>query len=245
MEHHTVLITGASRGIGAAAARLFAEQGWDVALGYQTKKAEAEALAAQLAALGVRAMAVGADVADAAQVDAMFAAVEGQLGPVDVLVNNAGIAQIGLFTDLTEEQWDRVMDVNCKGVYLCCRRALPAMIAAHRGSIINLSSMWGQVGASCEVAYSAAKAAVIGLTKALAKEVGPSGIRVNCVAPGVIATDMNAALTAEDIAALEEETPLCRIGTAEEAAQAILWLAGEKSAFVTGQVLAPNGGIVV
>ena len=178
MEHHTVLITGASRGIGAAAARLFAEQGWDVALGYQTKKAEAEALAAQLAALGVRAMAVGADVADAAQVDAMFAAVEGQLGPVDVLVNNAGIAQIGLFTDLTEEQWDRVMDVNCKGVYLCCRRALPAMIAAHRGSIINLSSMWGQVGASCEVAYSAAKAAVIGLTKALAKEVGPSGIRV-------------------------------------------------------------------
>ena len=119
------------------------------------------------------------------------------------------------------------------------------MIAAHRGSIINLSSMWGQVGASCEVAYSAAKAAVIGLTKALAKEVGPSGIRVNCVAPGVIATDMNAALTAEDIAALEEETPLCRIGTAEEAAQAILWLAGEKSAFVTGQVLAPNGGIVV
>lgn len=245
MEHHTVLITGASRGIGAAAARLFAGQGWDVALGYQTKKAEAEALAAQLAALGVRAMAVGADVADAAQVDAMFAAVEGQLGPVDVLVNNAGIAQIGLFTDLTEEQWDRVMDVNCKGVYLCCRRALPAMIAAHRGSIINLSSMWGQVGASCEVAYSAAKAAVIGLTKALAKEVGPSGIRVNCVAPGVIATDMNAALTAEDIAALEEETPLCRIGTAEEAAQAILWLAGEKSAFVTGQVLAPNGGIVV
>ena len=245
MEHHTVLITGASRGIGAAAARLFAEQGWDVALGYQTKKAEAEAFAAQLAALGVRAMAVGADVADAAQVDAMFAAVEGQLGPVDVLVNNAGIAQIGLFTDLTEEQWDRVMDVNCKGVYLCCRRALPAMIAAHRGSIINLSSMWGQVGASCEVAYSAAKAAVIGLTKALAKEVGPSGIRVNCVAPGVIATDMNAALTAEDIAALEEETPLCRIGTAEEAAQAILWLAGEKSAFVTGQVLAPNGGIVV
>ena len=245
MEHHTVLITGASRGIGAAAARLFAEQGWDVALGYQTKKAEAEAFAAQLAALGVRAMAVGADVADAAQVDAMFAAVEGQLGPVDVLVNNAGIAQIGLFTDLTEEQWDRVMDVNCKGVYLCCRRALPAMIAAHRGSIINLSSMWGQVGASCEVAYSAAKAAVIGLTKALAKEVGPSGIRVNCVAPGVIATDMNAALTAEDIAALAEETPLCRIGTAEEAAQAILWLAGEKSAFVTGQVLAPNGGIVV
>ncbi len=245
MEHHTVLITGASRGIGAAAARLFAEQGWDVALGYQTKKAEAEALAAELAALGVRALAVGADVADAAQVDAMFAAVEGQLGPVDVLVNNAGIAQVGLFTDLTEEQWDRVMDVNCKGVYLCCRRALPAMIAAHRGSIVNLSSMWGQVGASCEVAYSAAKAAVIGLTKALAKEVGPSGIRVNCVAPGVIATDMNAALTSEDIAALEEETPLCRIGTAEEAAQAILWLAGEKSAFVTGQVLAPNGGIVV
>ena len=246
MEHHVVLITGASRGIGAAAAELCAAQGWDVALNYRANKALPEGLADRLAqTYRVKTLAVAADVADAAAVDAMFAAVEAALGPVDVLVNNAGIAQMGLFTDLTEAEWDRVFDVNCKGMFLCSRRALPGMIAAHRGSIINLSSMWGQVGASCEVAYSAAKAAVIGLTKALAKEVGPSGIRVNCVAPGVIATDMNAALTAEDIAALEEETPLCRIGTAAETAEAILWLAGEKSAFVTGQVLAPNGGIVV
>jgi len=246
MEHHVVLITGASRGIGAAAAELCAARGWDVALNYRTNQQLAQDLADRLAReYGVKTLAVAADVADAGQVEEMFCAVERALGPVDVLVNNAGIAQIGLFTDLAEEEWDRVMDVNCKGVYLCCRRALPAMIAAHRGSIVNLSSMWGQVGASCEVAYSAAKAAVIGLTKALAKEVGPSGIRVNCVAPGVIATDMNAALTAQDVAALEEETPLCRIGSAEEAAQAILWLAGEESSFVTGQVLAPNGGIVV
>ena len=208
MEHHVVLITGASRGIGAATAELCAARGWEVALNYRTNRDLAEGLAARLAEeYKVKTMAVAADVADAAQVDAMFAAVEATLGQVDVLVNNAGVAQIKLFTDLSEEDWDQVFDINCKGVFLCCRRALPKMIAAHCGSIINLSSMWGQVGASCEVTYSAAKAAVIGLTKALAKEVGPSGIRVNCVAPGVIATDMNAALTPEDIAQLEEETP--------------------------------------
>lgn len=246
MEHHVVLITGASRGIGAAVAELCAARGWDVALGCRTNLSLARELAQSLAdRYGVKTLAVQAEVSDAAAVDAMFAAAEAALGPVDVLVNNAGIAQIGLFTDLSEADWDEVMDVNCKGVFLCCRRALPKMIAAHRGSIVNLSSMWGQVGASCEVAYSAAKAAVIGLTKALAKEVGPGGIRVNCVAPGVIATDMNAALTREDLAALEEETPLCRIGTAEEAARAVVWLAGEEASFVTGQVLAPNGGIVV
>lgn len=246
MEHHVVLVTGASRGIGAATAELCAARGWDVALNYRSNKQLAEELADRLAAeYKVKTLAVAADVADAAQVEDMFAAVEQTLGQVDVLVNNAGIAQIKLFTDLSERDWDEVFDVNCKGVFLCCRRALPKMIAAHRGSIINLSSMWGQVGASCEVTYSAAKAAVIGLTKALAKEVGPSGIRVNCVAPGVIATDMNAALTAEDIAQLEEETPLCRIGTAKETAEAIVWLAEDRSSFVTGQVLAPNGGIVV
>ena len=246
MEHHVVLITGASRGIGAAAAQLCAAQGWDVALNCRTNLELARKLADRLAKeYGVKTMAVAADVSDAAAVDGMFTTVEKTLGTVDVLVNNAGISQIKLFTDLSEQDWDQVMDTNCKGVFLCCRRALPAMISAHRGSIVNLSSMWGQVGASCEVAYSAAKAAVIGLTKALAKEVGPSGIRVNCVAPGVIATDMNAALTAQDVAALEEETPLCRIGTAAETAEAIVWLAGEKASFVTGQVLAPNGGIVI
>ena len=246
MEHHVVLITGASRGIGAATAELCAARGWDVALNYRTNQKLAEELAHRLAAeYKVKTLAVAANVADAAQVEEMFAAVEQHLGPVDVLVNNAGISQIKLFTDLSEQDWNEVFDTNCKGAFLCCRRALPKMISAHRGSIVNLSSMWGQVGASCEVAYSAAKAAVIGLTKALAKEVGPSGIRVNCVAPGVIATDMNAALSAEDLAQLEEETPLCRIGTAKETAEAILWLAEERSSFVTGQVLAPNGGIVI
>lgn len=246
MEHHVVLITGAARGIGAAAAELCAARGWDVALGCRVNLEKAQALAGRLATeYHVRTLAVAADVARADRVEEMFARVEAALGPVDVLVNNAGIAQVGLFTDLGEADWDRVFDVNCKGAFLCCRRALPAMLSAHRGCIVNVSSMWGQVGASCEVAYSAAKAAVIGLTKALAKEVGPSGIRVNCVAPGVIETDMNAALSAADRAALAEETPLCRLGTAREAAEAIVWLAEEKSAFVTGQVLAPNGGIII
>jgi len=246
MEHHIVLVTGASRGIGAAAAELFAARGWDVALNYRTNQKLAEDLARRLAEeYKVKTIAVAANVADAAQVDQMFTTVEQALGRVDVLVNNAGICQVKLFTDLTEQDWDQVFDINCKGVFLCCRRALPNMISAHRGSIVNLSSMWGQVGASCEVTYSAAKAAVIGLTKALAKEVGPSGIRVNCVAPGVIDTDMNAALTAEDIARLQDETPLCRIGTAQETAEAIVWLAEDRSSFVTGQVLAPNGGIVI
>jgi len=245
MEHRTVLITGASRGIGAAAARLCAARGWRVALGCRTGLARAEELAAALRAGGADAAAFCADVGDAAQVDAMFRQVERTFGPVDTLINNAGIAGQKLFTDLTEQDWDEMFRVDCKGVFLCCRRALPAMIAAHRGSIVNLSSMWGQVGASCEVAYSAAKAAVIGLTKALAKEVGPSGIRVNCVAPGVIDTEMNRALDAAALEELRYETPLERIGTPEEAARAAVWLASDEASFVTGQVLAPNGGFVI
>ena len=163
----------------------------------------------------------------------------------DLLVNNAGIAQQKLFTDVTEEEWDRIFAVNVKGLYTCCRAVVPHMVRRHAGSIINVSSIWGEVGASCEVPYSASKAAVIGFTKALAKELGPSGIRVNCVSPGVIATEMNAALDPETLDALREETPLGTIGTPEDAARAILWLAGEDSAFVTGQVLGVNGGFVI
>ncbi|MDC0700747.1 SDR family oxidoreductase, partial [Blautia wexlerae] len=164
---------------------------------------------------------------------------------VDVLVNNAGIAQQKLFTDLTDTDWDRIFAVDVKGVFLCCQAALPHMIHEKRGAIVNISSMWGQVGASCEVHYSAAKAAVIGLTKALAKELGPSQIRVNCIAPGVIATEMNDLLGAETLEALREETPLEAIGTAEQVADAVRFLASDQASFITGQVLGVNGGMVI
>ena len=177
--------------------------------------------------------------------EAQVQAVVERWGQIDLLVNNAGIAQQRLFTEITEAEWDRMFAVNAKGLYACCRAVVPGMIRRHSGNIINVSSMWGQAGASCEVHYSAAKAAVIGFTKALAKELGPSGIRVNCVAPGVIATEMNAALDGETLDALREETPLGTIGTPEEAARAILWLAGDGASFVTGQVIGVNGGFVI
>ena len=186
-----------------------------------------------------------ADVADAASVNDMIRAVINKFGKIDVLVNNAGIAEQRLFTDITSEAWDRMISVNLTGVFNCIKAVLPGMISRKSGKIVNVSSIWGITGASCEVHYSAAKAAVIGLTKALAKEVGPSNIQVNCVAPGVIDTEMNASLTEADRMAITEETPLGRIGTAEEVASAILYLASPKAGFITGQVLSPNGGVVI
>lgn len=237
----TVLITGASRGIGAAAARLFAAQGYRVAICCHTQMEKAEKLAASLP----DAAAFTADVAKEADVVRMVDAVHSRFGEIHVLVNNAGIAMQKLFTDTTTEDWNRIFDVNVTGIFYACRAVLPEMIRRKSGRIVNVSSMWGVTGASCEVAYSASKAAVIGLTKALAKEVGLSGITVNCVAPGVIDTEMNANLSAEDRAVLCGETPLARIGTAQEAAQAILFLASDRASFVTGQVLGVNGGIVI
>ena len=241
----TVLMTGAATGIGRAAALLFAADGYNVAVHYNNSEKEALALAEQIAAQGGRAVAVCADVADAAQVNAMTRRVIDVFGRIDVLVNNAGIAQTKLFTDLTAQDWDMMFDVNVKGVFHCCQAVLPGMISRKAGCIINVSSIWGMVGASCEVHYSAAKAAVIGLTKALAKELGPSNIRVNAVAPGVIETRMIAGFDNETKAALRDETPLCRLGTAEDVAQAIRFLASENSSFMTGQVLSPNGGFVI
>ena len=221
MSKRTVLITGSSRGIGAAAARRFAQEGWGVGLHCHTDLARAQALAQELRALG------------------------GQVGHLDVLVCNAGLARQELFTDISLDSWRQMLGVNLDGVFHCCQAALPHMISRKAGKIITLSSMWGQVGASCEVAYSAAKAGVIGLTRALAKEVGPSGITVNCVAPGVIDTAMNGALSPETRAALAEETPLERLGTPEDVAQAIWFLASPAGDFFTGQVLAPNGGFII
>jgi len=235
------LITGASRGIGAAAARTLAAEGYSLVLNYHTGREEAESLAASLP----DASAVGADISDPAQAQALVREAERIYGKIDLLVNNAGVAQQKLFTELTEEDWDRLFDVDVKGVFLVCRAALPGMLRRHQGSIVNVSSIWGLTGASCEVHYSAAKAAVIGLTKALAKEVGPSGIRVNCVAPGVVETRMNAALGEEALSALREDTPLNMLGTPEDIAAAIAFLGGEKARFITGQVLSPNGGFVI
>ncbi len=241
----TALVTGASRGIGRAAALALAKEGWRVVLNYFSSEGSAVAAVREILDAGGEAIAVQADVSDPGQVGILFAEAEKRFGPVELLVNNAGISQQKLLTDLSDEDWRHMMGVHLDGCFYCCRAALPAMIRKKAGKIINLSSIWGMVGGSCEVHYSAAKAGIIGLTKALAKEVGPSGIQVNCVAPGVIATEMNGQLSPEDLAALREETPLGRIGAPEDVAAAILFLASPAGDFITGQVLSPNGGFVI
>ncbi|NCC87089.1 MAG: SDR family oxidoreductase [Clostridia bacterium] len=241
----TALITGASRGIGEQIATLFAQNGYCVAINYSSSKEQAVLLEQKLIKCGYSAKAFCADVSDAQAVKQMLQEIEGTMGKVEVLVNNAGIAQQKLFCDITESDFDRMFDVNVKGVFNCCKAVLPSMISEKRGSIINISSMWGQVGASCEVHYSASKAAVVGLTKALAKEVGPSNIRVNCICPGVIETQMNEGLDVSTVQQLREETPLGIIGTPNDIAQLALFLSGEKARFITGQVIGVNGGMVI
>ncbi len=240
----TVIVTGASGGIGGACARLFAADGYKVAIHYNKDKASADSLQAEICSLGGEAVCVCADLTDEKQVADMLCTVERELGEVDVLVNNAGVSQQKLFTDTTRDDYELVFGVNILATVNCSRAVLPAMIRRKSGRIINVSSMWGISGASCEVLYSASKAAVTGFTKALAKEVGPSGITVNCVAPGVINTKMNAHLSEEDMAALCDETPLCRIGEPDEVAQTVLFLASDKSAFITGQTLSVDGGFI-
>lgn len=241
----TALITGSSRGIGCAIAELFAENNYNVIINYLHSEKDANALVSSLGRQGHTAMAIRADVARIDQVKEMVDLSIAGFGAIDVLVNNAGIAQQRLFTDITEDDWDRMMDVHVKGAFNCCQRVLPNMISRKQGKIINISSIWGMTGASCEVHYSTAKAAVIGFTKALAKELGPSNIQVNCVAPGIIETAMNAALDESERNMLREETPLMRFGTPLEVASAVLYLASENANFLTGQVLSPNGGLVI
>lgn len=243
--NQTVLITGASRGIGRAAAVAFARNGYNVAVNYCKSKEKTAALADELNSYGVMTAAYQADVSDKTEVEEMFRKAEQELGKISALVNNAGIAEQILFSDITEEKWDRMFAVNVKGAYNCTQAVLPSMIHEKYGRIINVSSMWGISGASCEVHYSASKAALIGFTKALAKEVGLSGITVNCVAPGVIGTDMNAAISGEILEELKENTPLNRIGTSEDVAEAILFLASDKASFITGQTLSVDGGFIL
>lgn len=245
MEQKTALITGASRGIGAATARRLARAGYAVAVNYCSSEERALALVEELRAEGHTAMAVRADVSDPKQVQAMVDNVLDKFCQLDILVCNAGRSWVGLLGDMTVAEWRELFSVNLDSVFYCCKAVLPHMIHRKKGKIITVSSMWGQVGASCEAAYSASKAGVIGLTKALAKELGPSGIAVNCVAPGVIDTEMNKNLTDEDLDALREETPLERIGKAEDVAESVLFLASEGADFITGQVLCPNGGLII
>ena len=241
-----VLITGASGGIGSAAARAFARAGWNIALHYHHSKEAALALKEELhAEYGITAAALQADLCSAEQTAAMVEEAQAELGFLSALVNNAGVAQQKLFTDITDGDWDTMIGIHLGGTFRCCRAVLPEMIRRRHGTILNISSMWGQIGGSCEVHYSAAKAGVIGLTKALAKEVGLSGVTVNCVAPGVIRTAMLDGFTEEDLASLAEETPVGRLGTPEDVADLLVFLAGDSARFITGQVIGVNGGFVV
>ena len=235
-----VLITGGSRGIGKACVYEFSNNGYRVFLNYNKSSDEAEKIKNETGAVIVKA-----DVSDSKQVNGMAEFIHTNYGKIDVIVNNAGISQQKLFTDITENDWDRMFDVNMKSMYLVTKAFVDDMIYKHSGKIINISSMWGVTGGSCEVHYSAAKAAVIGFTKALAKEVGPSHIQVNCVAPGVIKTAMNSHLDKQTLEMLKEETPLGVIGTTEDVAQMVGFLASDHSDFITGQVFGINGGMVI
>ena len=230
----TIVITGGSRGIGAAAVELFAAQGHRVYFLYEKNHEAAQAVAEKTGATPICC-----DVADGSAVKAAFA----QIPNVDVLVCNAGICHYGLMSMMEEGAWNRIFDVNVKGIYHCVNAAMPSFLQTHKGSVVTVSSMWGIAGASCEAAYSATKGAVIALTKALAKELGPSGIRVNCVAPGVILTDMCANVSDEVLSELAEESPIGRNGTPQDVAKAIAYLADAD--FITGQVLSVNGGLVI
>lgn len=241
----TVLITGSSRGIGRATAKKFAIEGYNVIINYYKSKDKAYSLLEELLSFGANAIVVQGDVSDRKQVEGMFKKSYEKFGNIDVLVNNAGIADMTLFTDVTEEQWQRMFDVNVNGMFNCCQCVLPKMISEKSGRIINIASIWGLVGASCEAHYSATKGAIISFTKALAKELGPSNILVNAIAPGAVDTDMIGGVSEEIREVLKEETPLGVIAKPEEIADVVYILSTEETKLITGQVINPSGGFVI
>ena len=238
------LVTGSSRGIGRAIAAQLAREGYAVGVNYYERRDKADELVSQLTQEGCRALAVQADVSKRGEVDAMVKTVEDTFGPISVLINNAGVAGQALFQDVTDELWDRYFAVNLNGARNAIQAVLPQMLHEKSGVIVNISSIWGQHGASCEVTYSCTKHALIGLTRSLALELAPSGIRVNCVAPGVIDTDMARELGGEVLDDLVEQTPLGRLGTPQDIASAVAFLASDKASFITGQVLTVDGAFV-
>lgn len=239
------LVTGASRGIGRGIARELAREGWDVCVNYLEHREAAEAVAEEIHTLGQNALAIQADVADGAAVKAMVQQAEIALGPISLVVNNAGISVYAQFQDVSDDTWDRCLAVNLGGARNTIQAVLPRMLSDKRGCIINISSMWGLRGASCEVPYACSKAALIALTRSLALELAPSQIRVNCVAPGAIETDMVRVLGDDVRNMLVEETPLGRLGTPEDIAYAVAFLASDRASFITGQVLGADGGFIV
>ncbi|HBG7748131.1 TPA: SDR family oxidoreductase [Clostridioides difficile] len=245
MKKKTVLITGGAIGIGKAMSKAFAKEGYNVLVNFNKSENEAKELYTILNEKNFSVKLFKADISNREDVEDMVDYCIKEFGGLDVLVNNAGVSQDKLFTDITDEDWDNMMNINLKGSFYCSQVALKYMISEKKGNIINISSIWGISGASCEVHYSITKAGIIGMTKALAKEVGPSNIRVNSIAPGVINTDMLSGYNEEDIDALVEETPLMRLGTPEDIANCAIFLASDKSNFITGQVISPNGGFVI
>ena len=241
----TALVTGSSRGIGRAVARELAHQGWAVGINYLHREDKAQELVEELTAAGCQAAVFQADVADGAAGASMVKELGETFSPVELVVNNAGVAGQSLFQDISDEMWNRYLAVNLGGARNTIKAALPHMISEKRGCIVNISSIWGQRGASCEVAYACTKAGIIALTRSLAMELAPSGIRVNCVAPGVINTDMVQVLGQETLDELAKETPLGRLGTPEDIAYAVSFFASERAGFITGQVLTADGGFIV
>ena len=240
-----MVITGASRGIGAQIALSAASKGYITVINYNNSQKNAEELCQRIKNFGGECIAVKADISNSNDVKVLYEKSISLTGNVDVLVNNAGISSFSLFTDINEDLWDRTFDVNVKGNFLVSRAYIPNMVHRKNGKIINISSIWGICGSSCEVHYSASKAAIIGMTKALAKELGPSGITVNCIAPGIIDTEMNSAVSKEDMQTLIDETPIQRIGTPSDVAKLVLFLASDGADFITGQEISPNGGVVI